>query len=239
MGRTLHYRLIKSTGFTKRELKAIEEVNAIAARPSISKSYVCEWFNVPTVPLYSYKRDLSTHMINKAYKKRLEAHNGDTYEATVEMIRDGYYEPFYSERDQMTHILNGKFYQPTELRGFTKVRSSEHNAVLVYLFLLQISKEIPDAIIHLSDERDGHCALRITRMIIRNSQTILDREATNERLNYLQTAIALSSPIGRKINTTGISSVSKHCSSADTCARRSAARRPRCVAITRSRWPWQ
>jgi len=144
MGRTLHYSIRRNNGrdFTVKQRKILLEIAEKYNSGKFKNAWTCEnyYFTAenyyPNWKRYGGKVD-SWDEVNAEYGK-LEAKGMDHFDIIERLYATGYVR---YHRDNLKKI-----------HGFTKTQGNEYNSLLVYTALIEVSKRLPDTIVHLSDE---------------------------------------------------------------------------------------
>ena len=147
MGRTLHYSIEKPNGkkFTDKEALDMLEISKKYDRLPV---WSCEHFFLDVYSYYPYWKSKDWNAKGEGKAESWKQING-RYD---ELEKQGYNHIAIVKQLIAEKLIALSSNDLSKTRGFTKTQGNEFNSLLVYIALIEISKAIPKAKLHLYDE---------------------------------------------------------------------------------------
>jgi len=179
MGRTLHYDIEKLNGksFTDREALYIFDNSQRLNTGEVGKLWTCENFDLDVYGYYPYWKEKSWNIEGEG-KAESEEHIEKRYN---ELGSEGKNHIDIVKQLASEKLVYLKDDDRSKTSGSTKVGGNELNAMMVYLTLIQISKELPNTKITLRDEGEF---LLCPQVYIREGRVLPDIKDLEERIRH-------------------------------------------------------
>lgn len=176
MGRTLHYSITFPRKPTDNQMEKISNLcGRYCTLADLTQKSCFKWtceYPSDFIEYYPNWSRTNWDEIAEEYNK-LENSGMSRLKILKKLYNDGYILP----------VGNGFWFETKYLRAFTKVAGNELNALMLYLYLVDVSCIVPKAEIRLSDEGE----FLFAPVIIKAGKTKIDYEKLDDLLKYYET----------------------------------------------------
>lgn len=194
MGRTLHYTLRKETNLTEKEVQKIQKISERYNSGSYENIWSCENFYLD--PAF-FIPNVQNPVLRQESERQGVSLDEVVYQRFDHLLNEGYNQLQAKEKmikEKFAVTFNRKRDIKKECAGFTKVQGNEMNAFLVLEALIDISKEVKKAEIHLEDEGK----FLLCPIYIKNGKCFPDLDYFQEKKKFFSSKIVMSN--GRYTN---------------------------------------
>jgi hypothetical protein len=179
MGRTLHFTLKLQNKITDKQAQIMQDISDKYNSGAMEKAWTCENFYFTPYAYYpawkNYGGTVDSWEEVDVFYKRLQKEGLNHIAIIKQLVKD--------------KVVNLHNEISNEVSGFCKTQGNELNSLMVYTALLEISRAIPKANIHLYDEGEFlYCDVDIKNGLVKP-----DLDSIKKDIKHWSTNIAFSS----------------------------------------------